>query len=177
MLEQLPETVKPFSLADSRQALDGELPLARMPRLTEQLDDSSGTVAVTLQFGCDSQRIPFVQGRIRADLTMTCQRCMESVRVPVNIDFSLALLRSAAGMNELPVQYEPLVVDSARMSLLAMVEDELLLALPIVAMHDTAECHAGERDSRDSTDDGQDQESNPFAVLAGLKKGQAEKSG
>ena len=174
MLEQLPETVKPFSLADSRQALDGDFPLARMPRLTEQLDDNGGSVAVALQFGLDSQRIPFVQGRIKADLTMTCQRCMEPVRVPVNIDVSLALLRSAAGMNELPAQYEPLVVDTARMSLLTMVEDELLLALPVVAMHDTVDCHAGERDT---TDDGQDQESNPFAVLAGLKKGQPEKSG
>lgn len=174
MLEQLPETVKPFSLADSGQALDGEFPLARMPRLIEQLNDSGGTVKVSVQFGCDSQNIPFIRGEIRADLAMTCQRCMESVQVPVEVDVSLALLRSAAEMNELPAQYEPLVVDTIRLSLLTVVEDELLLALPIVALHDTAECFAGERDS---TEDGQDQVTNPFAVLAGLKKGQTEKSG
>ena len=174
MLGQLPETVKPFSLADNGEILDGEFPLARMPRLTEQLNDSSGAVNVTVQFAYDSQKIPFVQGKIQADLVMTCQRCMGAVQVPLAIDVNLALLHSAVDMEDLPAQYEPLVVDSARLSLLTVVEDELLLALPIVAMHDTAECHAGERDS---TEDEQGQTSSPFAVLAGLKKGQTEKSG
>lgn len=174
MLGQLPETVKPFSLAENGQALEGELPLAKMPRLAEQLDSDSGMVGVAIQFGCDDQNIPFMKGTLKTELVVACQRCMESMQIPLEIDVSLALIQSPAEADSLPTHYEPLVIESSRLSLLTVVEDELMLALPIVAVHDTAECHAGETvPSAQQQDNG----SNPFSVLAELKKDQTEKTG
>ena len=75
---------------------------------------------------------------------------------------------------ELSPEYEPLFVEDEPLHLADIVEDELILALPAVAMHPESECTGAQHPSRDGEEESQPAEAkpNPFAVLAKLKREQ-----
>jgi len=169
MSDQLPETIKPQSLVDTGGSISGVIALAKMKRLASLLVNSEGLVETQLEFARDVQGNRLVHGVITTELPLICQRCLETVRYPVNVELSLALIANADQMDRLPESYDPLVLDSPSLSLTELVEDELLLALPIVAMHTQAECNANLAEIDDSETESSDEEPHPFAALAQLK--------
>ncbi len=148
----------------------GWVALRRMGRLVRSLCDAQGRVDVELHFDRDAQRIPFVQGRVQARLTMICQRCLEPMEVRIERDLLLALVRSEAEVERLPAKYEPLLITPAPMAVAGIVEDELLLALPIVPLHAAGEPCRVRTPYRLGDDDGVAQARHPFAVLGRLKR-------
>jgi uncharacterized protein len=95
--------------------------------------------------------------------------------MPLDVDASvcLGMVTSPEAARELPGEYEPLVMTAEPVSIASVVEDELILALPIVALHPQGACVAeeGTRETEDPTarDDQGPRKTKPFAVLAGLK--------
>jgi len=166
MSDQLPDTIKPQSLIDTGGHLSGFRKLADMERLSSQLVSNDGVVEARLDFGRDSQGIRFVKGRLKTELALTCQRCLDTMRYPVDLAISLAIISTEDKAEELPEQYDPLVLDSQLLSLTTLIEDEVILALPIVAMHPEAECT--EHMAKQTDDEGADKP-HPFAALAELK--------
>ena len=172
--ERLPVHIDPLRMADTRRLLQGQIALAEMARLGESLQDSDGEVTISLEFGTDNEGIRFMRGRIQAEVSLECQRCLETMRFPIDSEFALALVRSTVEAESLPSHYEPLLVEGEPLFLRDIIEDELLLALPIVAMHPPEECRietsskpeAGETHN----DTGEAGKANPFSVLADLKK-------
>lgn len=167
MSDQLPDTIKPQSLIDTGGHLSGYTVLADMERLSAMLASNDGVVETRLDFGKDHQGIRFIKGRLKAELLLTCQRCLETVPYPVDLALSLALVGSEDQAAGLPEQYDPLVLDSQSLSLTTLIEDELILALPIVAMHPESECT--NRVPTDEDDGHVADKPNPFAALAQLK--------
>lgn len=168
----LPEHVDPLHLADAAVQFAGDLPVARMGRLKAMLASEDASVRVTARFGIDEQGRRVLELKAAADLEMTCQRCMGRVTVPVAVDATLELVPEEAAGDTASERYEPLFVSRGRMSLTEIVEDELLLQLPMIPRHaagDSACLPAA------GPADGQEQDKareNPFAVLATLKDGQ-----
>lgn len=77
---------------------------------------------------------------------MTCQRCLEAVTVRIDAEFRLGLVEAEQSMVGLPDGLDPLLVrryDTC--SLARLIEDELILALPIVPKHDETEACAGKK--------------------------------
>jgi len=169
MSDQLPETIKPQSLVDTGGHIGGFTSLARMDRLAALLENRTGAVETQLDFGKDSQGIRFVHGSIKTELPLICQRCLEVMRYPVDLRLSLALVTSVEQADRLPEGYEPLVLDSATLSLTTLVEDELLLTLPIVAMHPESECSVRTPVSSEVNTGKVTEKPHPFAALAQLK--------
>ena len=95
--------------------------------------------------------------------------------MPVDTTFRLAMIESEAEIERLGEEYEPLLLDDSLVSVAELVEDELLLCLPIVPKHDTEECNANSH-VEDNIEQSSDIESeskpkkNPFAALADLKR-------
>ncbi len=167
MLRRLPEFIEPLRLAGLGRSLQGRLPLARFRRLAESLHDSDGEVDVELEFGVDEQRRPRVVGRIGARLTVTCQRCLAPMVLPMELDVRVYL--AAAEEPEVPDGFDTLIVSDRPMLLADIVEDELILGLPLVAMQSRDACAVKTEYSAGA--DGQpEKDENPFAVLATLKK-------
>lgn len=172
--ERLPVHIDPIRMAETRRLLQGRIALAEMARLGESLQDSDGEVTVSLEFGTDNEGIRFMRGRIQAEVSLQCQRCLETMRYPIDSEFSLALVRNTVEAEALPSHYEPLLVEGEPLFLRDIIEDELLLALPIVAMHAPEECSInissdqGAGEARKDT--GATEKESPFAVLADLKK-------
>jgi uncharacterized protein len=90
---------------------------------------------------------------------MTCQRCLQPLAVPVEVAAELELAESREAAEAADDEVDR-VVASRNMDVAALVEDELLLALPMVAAHEDCPLPAEDDGSAPS----------PFAKLAGLRK-------
>lgn len=151
----------------ARRGFEGRLPLSAFERLRGSLCGAEGEVRFALDFDRDALQVPYVELRIEAQLPLECQRSLRSFELPVRLVQRLGLLRDEAEEAALPEGYEPLLVPADGMVRPAeLVEDELILAVPVVAVAPGTE--AMERDWP-ATEEEQ-KEASPFAALASLKQ-------
>jgi uncharacterized protein len=171
MHQKLPKDIDPFRLAQNGLKLEGTLPVSTMKRLAGSLADTEGEVAVTMNFDVDETALPFMYGKFSAQLSLICERCMKPMSVDVNVECHLAILKSERKIEELAELYEPWIVENKDPVLLAsVVEDELILGLPLVPRHEHA-CLPKEAWYRGDDIDESEKEKkvSPFEVLASLK--------
>lgn len=145
-----------------------------MPRLNSLLANGDGKIHVSLSFAVDEQRLRTVSGSASGTVTQTCQRCLEPVPVDVEAEVNLAVALNEEQAKNLPRYYDPLIVEAEDIELLSLIEDELILSLPLVAYHEDCEIQTsfGDADEAART---QETKPNPFSVLAQLKE-KADKS-
>lgn len=168
---RLPHQIDPFRLAEAGTQLSGHLPLRQFSRLRELLADDSGEIAVKLDFEVDELGVPIVLGKVSARLSLTCQRCLGAFAYPVDAQIALAWIKTAQEADKLPLRYEPYLVEETPLQLNDVIEDELLLALPQIPMHELAECPASKLLKQSDKRTGEpEQKANPFSVLAKLKQ-------
>ncbi|WP_181919345.1 YceD family protein [Alkalilimnicola ehrlichii] len=124
-----------------------------------------------LRFGRDQGGRPIVEGRVRAKVERICQRCLEACEESIDTQLLLGIVGSEAEAELLPSEYDPwLVSDRERTS--TLIEDELILALPLLALHDKEiDCIPQEALSagNGSIAETAQKRENPFAALADLK--------
>ncbi len=166
----LPQRIEPFRLAEAGRTLQGRLPVQRLRRLADLLWSDQGQVEVELHFGVDQDGQRRVVGRLQADLRLICQRCLEAMNYPVDTRVGLAFVENDHDAAKVVGDYDAYAVGSDLLMLTDLIEDELLLCLPQVALHELAECPArdmpGPADEVSGTDTSSE---NPFAVLEKLK--------
>jgi len=167
MLGGLPATVDPILLADKGARLFGRVPLRNMARLKAQLLDDEGEAEVDLAFECsEGANLRRMHGSVIAHVSMTCQRCLEAMTVEISTAPDTILLRTGEAEPGLPPEADVLTVGTAPTPIAELIEEELLLALPMVPMHELDECPArayiaGSPDS---------EKKRPFAELARRKR-------
>ncbi|MGA9855927.1 MAG: YceD family protein [Gammaproteobacteria bacterium] len=142
-----------------------------MPRLAAAVADIRSLANAELQAMHDGGQLT-VHGEVEANLLLTCQRCFGSMHFPVKAEFNLAWVRNENEALRLPDMYEPLLSASGRVKLAELIEDELLLALPMVALHALPqECSTGvHAASRQTVADAKAARRAPFAALKALKR-------
>lgn len=163
----LPETVDAWRMVQARRLFQGSLRLATMSRLRGSLAATDGVVTFDLEFGRDDLGVPFLHARADAQLPLTCQRTLETFALPVHIDTRLGLITQEADEAALPTGYEPLLTGDGALRLADVIEDELILALPVVPVKPGAvpPVHAW----TDSEEPQAAAQPNPFAVLQKIK--------
>ncbi len=168
MSQSLPTFIEPLRFAETRRALSGVLGLDRMDRLAESLYDGEGEVVLSLSFDRDRQGIPYAEAVIEARLRLLCQRCLGPWETRVRREVKLAFTRDEADVQRLAEHgYEPVVMARYHVLLRDLVEDELLLALPMIPRHEEA-CRS-QRDFGGESERDVPRGDNPFAVLSRLK--------
>lgn len=150
----------------ARRGVEDRLPLSSLTRLRDSLIDCEGDVRFALDFGQDDLKVPYVEVRIDAALPLQCQRSLDRFELPVQIVQRLGLIRDEADEAGLSPGYEPLLVPEDGMLRTAeLVEDELILAVPVVPVAPGS--GAIERDW--SPSDEERERAHPFAALRSLK--------
>jgi len=96
---------------------------------------------------------------------------MQPLHIPIEARVCLGIVKSESEAELLPARYDPLVLEQAEISLLKVIEDELLLVMPIVARHPAGQCQATPASGELQEDMVEERRENPFAVLAKLKSG------
>jgi uncharacterized protein len=171
-----PQHLDLLSFARDAARLDGEVGLADTPRLAdEQFGDSltSGPVMWHLQGRTVAQSGAADQVWLdlsaELNLPMQCQRCLTPVLQTLQAERSFRFVVDEATAAALDDESEDdVLVLSRDFDALALVEDELILSLPLVPLHD--ECpEAVPMSAADPEFEAAAERPNPFGVLAGLK--------
>lgn len=164
----IPEHIDPFRYAEQSLCLKGAVNIAEMQRLSATTVCASGdTVAVDLQFGVDEQGITFLKGRLATKLTLQCQRCMELYSYEIISDFVLGIVDTLDEANALPEGYEPALAKEGSLALRELIEDEIILNLPIIPRHEPEDCKVKIPLIDSGWEQGKGE--NPFRVLESLK--------
>jgi len=177
MREALPHSVDPRRLAELRREFVGTLALERLPRLAAVVapaDPAADYASYRLRFRRDASGRDLVEGEVAATLHLRCERCSQALEFPVASAFTLAVVDGLDEAAQLPDAYDPLLPEEATLDPAALVEDELLLAVPAVPRHAEGACRAPRYASADQQADdehaGAPADDNPFAVLESLKR-------
>jgi uncharacterized protein len=173
----VPEVLDAWRMVAARRGFEGRLPLAAMTRLRDSLcldgsrqvegEGDAGHARFSLDFDRDALQVAYVELRIEAALPLECQRSLRRFDLPVQVVQRLGLLRDEADEASLPEGYEPLLVpEDGLLRPAELVEDELILAVPVVAVAPGTD--AMERDW--PADEEEQRKASPFATLASLKR-------
>lgn len=151
----------------AKRLFEGRLPLSGMSRLLPALADAEGDCRFELEFGVDAMGMRFVEVRVEAKLPLVCQRTLERFLYPVRVSQRLGLVTDESQEAALPEGVEPLLLDAGgELDPAGLVEDELILAVPVVPIDpDATEVMANW-----PADVEEEVKPNPFAALAALKE-------
>lgn len=167
-----PSKVDVALFAKRGRQLRAPMDVASLPRLTGLLADESGEVLLDLQFEQDRGRRPVIRGTISATVNVTCQRCLEPMALLLEPQVYVAMIESEDQANTLPEELDPLLCPGGEVALVEFVQDELILALPVIARHEgdvscrplTADAPGGDGVAQVEVKD------NPFSVLETLRE-------
>ncbi|HZL93448.1 MAG TPA: YceD family protein [Vicinamibacterales bacterium] len=123
------------SLAGRDVALSGELTLDKLPRLVSLLHSDAGSVRASLRFRQRRDGWQAVELEYQASVQLVCQRCLEPFRhdMAERVDLVLADADSVPAL--VPVGYEPFELEEGRLLPTRLIEDELIVSIPLVPKH------------------------------------------
>jgi uncharacterized protein len=123
------------SLADREVTLSGELDVRTLTRLTSLLHSDVGSVSATLLFR--QRRDGWLAAVLdyRATVELVCQRCLEPFRHEVAQSVNVVIADSDSLPATVPDGFEPFELAGGRLKPVELVEDELIVAIPLVPKH------------------------------------------
>ena len=135
---------RPFDslqFAKSGESLKGSLRVEELPRLSDSLRPDDVAVQYRLD-GVSASGRPALRLQVEAKVWLTCQLCMSLYPEMLNLDTVLPVARNEAELarwEALDPMLDALVADP-ELDVAVLVEDEILLAIPLVPMHPEGEC-------------------------------------
>jgi uncharacterized protein len=123
------------SLANRGVALGGELDIGKLTRLRSLLHSDSGSVRATLLFR--QRGDGWLQSELdyEAAVELVCQRCLEPFRCDLKQTVNVVVADSDSLPATVPEGFEPFELEGGRLLPTQLVEDELIVAIPLVPKH------------------------------------------
>jgi uncharacterized protein len=165
-----PVEVDAFEFSRRKDSRQGQVKAADLPRLAEETVDDSGQLQWSVQGGADTHGNPALAVVVTGEVRLQCQRCLQPMDLPIDSRANVVLAvdeASADALDEmLADEAVEVVVGSQTFNLLALVEDEALLALPAAPRHENCSPQALAK----AEDQASGKKESPFAVLGKLKR-------
>ena len=147
------------------QRATGTTPVANFARLCADLHDHQGELSWTLQGGHHPEGMDQLSMTVSGEVRLVCQRCLTPFTQVIDAHSRLVLVADEVQAEETEQRLDDesidVIVGSSSMDLMALVEDEALLALPLSPRHEV--CPEG------ALNLGDDKLESPFAILKKLK--------
>jgi uncharacterized protein len=164
-------------LVNQGATFEGDVKVAELPRFTQALARETGSIHYCLSFLLDEGSTPLIQGTLSGRVQLSCQRCLQAVPVDVSSELSVAVVWAESQLARLPKHLDSIIGEEGVVDLLQLVEDELLLCLPLVSYHEEGSCaeelkYSSPIEPVQPEHDNSAQEparENPFQALAALK--------
>lgn len=125
-------------LADTRAGFEFDIRVAELPGISTELS-AAAPLHARLEFRRE-QGLSVAQVALRGALELTCQRCMQALQLELDTDSRVALVASEAEAAAVPETWESFQAEDGVLRLPALIAEEVLLALPIVPLHEPADC-------------------------------------
>jgi uncharacterized protein len=154
-----------MQFARTEQSVEGTFSVKNMPRLLASLAAADGEIRYRIKGSLHGLERPALECSISGEVTLQCQRCLENMVHPLNIHSKLVLVSSEAALPDTEDEPDEIdtIVASHEMNVAELVEEEILLSLPMIPRHEICELATAGKQEKSITG---------FAALAGLKKHQ-----
>lgn len=141
----------------------GAVAVASLSRVAESLAGNDGELDCEISGTHSADGHPELCLQVEGELQLRCQRCLEAMPFPLHIERRLRLMAPGAQWpdDELEEEDFDAIEASKELAVGSLIEDEVLLALPIAPRHDVC----GMPRTKDTQHD-----VSPFAVLRNLKR-------
>jgi uncharacterized protein len=180
---QSPRRCDVRTLARLAQQLEGAVALADLPRLAASVEPPeaapvAGVDASLFAWRAQGEERPVLGGepqtwlhlQAQGAVVQVCQRCLQRMPLALKAERSFLFVRDEAMATQLDEELEDdVLVLPRQLDLLELVEDELILALPLVPRHETCP-QPLPMSAADTGWPAEEAEPHPFAALAALKK-------
>ncbi|AIW14576.1 23S rRNA accumulation protein YceD [Vibrio europaeus] len=172
---KIPRTIDPSRAAQKRLDVEGIIQVSLFKRLDESVEGVKRDAQVSLSFDLDEQRLVVISGKANIEVDLECQRCNEVFAHECEVQFTYTPYKGEKTEEEAPEEYDLVDLNEyGELDLIQLVEDEFILNLPQIAMHDEADCSVdsdnmvfGELPEEIVEEE---KKPNPFDVLKSLKK-------
>ena len=159
-----------LDFARNGRGISGEVRFAELPRLLDMLENPQEILSYTVQGGVDKLGSHFLDISVVGRCQLRCQRCLNGLDYPLRLDARL-LLRDQASLDALDdnvasgeeEEFDSILADT-HMNVFDLLEEEILLSLPIAPKHELGVCQATDDENAHR------ETKNPFAVLEDLKR-------
>ena len=171
-----PQSLDVRAFSRDGATLSGQAPLAQWERLSAESED--GLVSPPVKWQARGEAVPEVGAQdqvwlhlqVNAVLPLLCQRCLSPLLTAVDVDRSFRFVADEATAMALDdEEEEDLLVISREFNLIDLVEDEVILAMPLVPLHDTCPEPLSMSAEDPRFEQEEEKRPHPFAALAGLK--------
>lgn len=176
-----PARIDVAAFTKARARLEDRLSLAALDRLSSSTQPPADGAAPAIEWSAQGLwtqavgRAPEMRLHLvaRGTVHLTCQRCLQPVAQVLEVDRTILFVAGEDKAAQLDEELDEDVLALPRwLDLVTLIEDELILALPIVPMHEACpQPLAFDGEAGADPDDGEPERPNPFAALAALKTG------
>jgi len=136
-----PVEVDPWRFCKDAQSWETRSDVAAFSRLAREF--TQGTLFCRVQGRVNQRGSLSLQVTVSGDADMTCQRCLNPMLYRVEVERTLYLARNEAELERLDALPDSDAIQAGEsLSLLELIEDEVLLSLPVAVMHPEGECPA-----------------------------------
>ena len=163
----LPRQVELKRLGSGRHAYEGQVPVEALAELAGA-GERPGPVQASIVLDLTGS-MPRLTGRCEGSIQLQCQRCLEPVDVALESEFELVVVDRASDADGLDEGQTWVEAPRGILDLARLAEEEMLLALPVVARHENADCDGGQRHFGPPGEP-QPERDNPFAALKALRE-------
>jgi len=170
----LPTLVDPRKLANQGIVLEGNFEAKHLPRLASAVVSIESPLSASISFEIDAIKAKVASGSLAVSVKTICQRCLDPVEIALKTDFAVQIIWSEDQISNVSSDREPWIVGDKMADLSEMLEDEILLALPLVNYHESGECTGDtflpQDEHSSAVEEDQVVADNPFNILRQLKK-------
>lgn len=169
---KIPRTIDPARAAQKRLDCDGIIQISLLKRLSGSVAGVKRDAQVSLSFELDEQRLVVISGKANISVDLECQRCNEIFAHECEVQFTYTPYYSEKSEEDAPEEYDLVDLNEyGEIDLIQLIEDEFILGLPQVAMHDEADCSVNSNNLvfGELPEELTEGKPNPFELLKSLK--------
>ncbi|MGA9163920.1 MAG: YceD family protein [Thiobacillus sp.] len=134
-----PIEVDPWRFCKDAQSWETRSDVAAFPRLAHEF--TQGTLFCRVVGRMDQRGSLSLRLTVSGEVELTCQRCLGSMPYGVEVERTLYLARNEAELERLDALPDSdAILPGETLSLVELIEDEVLLSLPLATMHAEGEC-------------------------------------
>lgn len=162
----VPFVIDSLDFAYNAEVRRGKIAIAGFQRLQDYLVNTSSELGYAVIGVLDANGRPVLRVDIQGIVNLRCQRCLEELEHVLDIHTELLLAQDEQELQRFDEDESvDCILAQPDMDVLSLIEDEIILGLPVSPRHEQGECMAGGREDGKTT-----RETSPFAALAALKK-------
>ncbi len=174
----IPALLDHRKLANQQGIVSGAFPVQQLDRFCEVLADPDGDVSLDLVFSKGERDRTCVTGRLQASVSLICQTCLQPMKQALSCELTVVIVAREEDLESLEGDQDGILHPEKLIPVAALIEDELMLAVPMIPRHDKDDCPDSEYKLSPSpvkaeNDSLQAEETyKPFADLAAVLKKQ-----